>query len=111
VISLSHRLQGKETPASQEKFRTDAERDIFLVTYPRSGTTWISCVAAELQFQMSPNNLTEIDSIVPDVHVLPEKSAVPVPSQHLIKSLFQLNGPPPSANIAGSSISFVTRET
>jgi Sulfotransferase domain len=95
VISLSHRLQGKETPASPEKFRPDAERDIFLVTYPRSGTTWISCVAAELLFQMSPNNLTEIDSIVPDVHVLPEKSAVPVASQHLIKSHFQLNGPPP----------------
>ena len=95
MVSLSHRLRGKETSASPEKFRPDAERDIFLVTYPRSGTTWISCVAAELLFQISPKNLTEIDSIVPDVHVLPEKSAVPVANQYLVKSHFPLNGAPP----------------
>ncbi len=86
VVSLRHRLTGKETPALPEKFWPDAARDIFLVTYPRSGTTWISCVAAELLFQISPKSLTEIDSLVPDVHVLPEKSAVPVARQYLIKS-------------------------
>jgi hypothetical protein len=78
-----------------EKFRPDAARDIFLVTYPRSGTTWISCVAIELLFQISPNNLTEIDSIVPDVHLLPDKSAVPAASQYLIKSHFPLTEHPP----------------
>jgi hypothetical protein len=88
ALSLGHRFRRPEI------FRPDAQRDIFLVTYPRSGTTWISCVAAELLFQIAPANLTEIDSIVPDVHVLP-KSKVPAASQYIVKSHFPLNGDPP----------------
>jgi Sulfotransferase domain len=75
-----------------ESFKPDAARDIFLVTYPRSGTTWISCIAAGLLFQRSPESLTEVDWLVPDVHVLPGKSKVPAANQYLIKSHFPLNG-------------------
>jgi Sulfotransferase domain len=91
VAALSYRLRRPETPAVLERFEPDAERDIFLVTYPRSGTTWISCLAAELLFQISPTNLTAINSMVPDVHDLPEKSTVPAASQNLIKSHCPLN--------------------
>ena len=75
-----------------ESFKPDAARDIFLVTYPRSGTTWISCIAAGLLFQRSPESLTEVDWLVPDVHALPAKSAVPPASQYFVKSHFPLYG-------------------
>jgi len=55
------------------------------------GRAWLSCIAAELLFQISPRNLTEIGSFVPSVHDLPEKSAVPAASQYLVKSHFPLN--------------------
>ena len=67
----------KPKVAAAREFCPDTARDIFLVTYPRSGTTWISCVAAELLFQTSPKSLTEIGWFVPDMHHLPEKSVVP----------------------------------
>ena len=56
LAALSQRVR------QPERFWPDPVRTIFLVTYPRSGTTWISCVAAELLFQISPRNLREIGS-------------------------------------------------
>ena len=91
LAALSYRLRQAKSPPPPERFWPDPARDIFLVAYPRSGTTWISCVAAELLFAISPENLLEIGSFVPDVHVLPEKSAVPVANRYLVKSHFPLN--------------------
>src|SRR5215469_7426284 len=86
VQNLMTRIAGFGRSREPEKFHPDAVRDIFLVTYPRSGTTWISCVAAELLFQISPGSFTEVASIVPDVHALPDRSAVPEANQYIVKS-------------------------
>lgn len=88
-------LFGRFRRQQQEQFRPDAERDIFLVTYPRSGTTWISCIAAELLFHASPKSMSEIGSFVPDLHDLPKKSIVRVASWYLVKSHLPLNRTPP----------------
>jgi hypothetical protein len=70
------------------------------------------CLAAELLFQISPTNLTAINSMVPDVHDLPEKSTVAAASQYLIKSHCPLNavhGFPPFGKYRKVTTSFVTR--
>lgn len=76
-------------------FVPDADRDVFLVTYPRSGTTWASCIAASLIFGVSPESLRDIDNMVPDIHALPESSRVPAADNYLVKSHLPLSGVPP----------------
>ncbi|MGA7385002.1 MAG: sulfotransferase domain-containing protein [Methylocella sp.] len=96
-VTPLHRLWRSKS-SQNERFWPNPARDIFLVTYPRSGTTWISCIAVELLFQISPKKLTEMKLLVPEVHVLPEKSMVPPASQYLIKSHFPFN------SVHGSSL-------
>ena len=69
-----------------ERFAPDPRRDTFLVTYPRSGTTWISCIAAQLMFKTSPPSLHAATCYVPDIHDLPVRSQVPEAPRYLVKS-------------------------
>lgn len=90
VMSLRFRLP-ELSLLTRPRFRPDPERDIFLVTHPRSGTTWISCIAAELLFGRATETLADINYLVPDIHDLPEKSMVPPSRQYVIKSHFPFN--------------------
>lgn len=91
LAGLLQRLKTSRPPTPRERFWPNPATTVFLVSYPRSGTTWLSCVATELLFRISPRTLSDIACFVPDLHALPEKSAVPAARLHLVKSHFQLN--------------------
>jgi len=91
LVPRKRHLEPTEHTTPSERFWPDPARSVFLVTYPRSGTTWLSCISAELIFRVSPKNLTEIETYVPNVHDLPEKSAVPPARRYLVKTHAPLN--------------------
>lgn len=49
-------------------FEANPDRDVFLVSYPRSGSTWLRAVIANLQLHENIRSLRELDFIVPDIH-------------------------------------------
>src|SRR5580692_6727366 len=80
------------------RFTPDAQRDTFLVSFPRSGTTWISCIAAELMFGVSPPSIQTVTCFVPDIHDLPVRSGVPRAGSYLVKSHLPLSEQLPSSD-------------
>ena len=48
--------------------KTVLESDIFLVSYPRSGNTWVRNIIAEALYGESGKSLGEIGEYVPDLH-------------------------------------------
>lgn len=47
-----------------------ADRDIWLASYPRTGNTWIRALIASAIQGRAAANLTELDRVVPDRHIL-----------------------------------------
>jgi estrone sulfotransferase len=43
--------------------------DVFLVSYPRSGNTWVRSIVAEIIYGRSGDRLSGISRLVPDIHV------------------------------------------
>ncbi|HXC29667.1 MAG TPA: sulfotransferase domain-containing protein [Stellaceae bacterium] len=78
------------------RFVPEVKRDTFLVAFPRSGSTWISCIATELMFGTSPRNIQNVTSFVPDVHDLPVESRVPDAPSYLVKSHLPRREPLPA---------------
>jgi len=62
LINLKRNIQ------QQRFFRPDPNRDVFLVSYPRSGNTWLRGVIFDLIMKRLPHSLKEIDYVVPDIH-------------------------------------------
>ena len=75
----------KPRPRRAPPFQPDAD-DVFLVAYPRSGSTWVRAVAAAAQFGRPARSLEELDRLCPDVHARTPAGDVAGAERHLVKS-------------------------
>lgn len=56
------------------------ERDVFLVSYPRSGNTWLRSMIAQLLTRKKIDSLRELDYVVPDIYYeVPASRVVELP--------------------------------
>ncbi len=67
-------------------FSPDTTRDVFLVSYPRSGNTWLRSMIAQLVTKTKISSLRDLDYIVPDVHYAIPTSRVTKLPFYVVKS-------------------------
>ena len=60
--------------------------DIFLVSYPRSGNTWMRVILTELIYGKIIDSLAEVEKYIPDLHFKPKNKDVIQSDYHIIKS-------------------------
>lgn len=63
-----------------------SEKDIYLVSYPRSGNTWMRVLLAEILYGKSGDSLKDIEYYIPDIHFQPLKRNVLDGDFHIVKS-------------------------
>lgn len=64
------------------------EKDTFLVSYPRSGNTWLRAIICEILYQTSARSIEELQYYVPDIHINTFKKDVINSDFNAIKSHF-----------------------
>jgi hypothetical protein len=60
--------------------------DIFIVSYPKSGNTWIRFLIANLVYPQEPANFANINRLIPDPEALSRKELARLPRPRYIKS-------------------------
>lgn len=87
LISRSlRRLDRMLGERSYECFEPDAS-DIFLVSFPRSGSTWVRVMLAELIFGESGSSIAELNKFIPDLHAFVRADDVRTTDNlHFVKS-------------------------
>jgi hypothetical protein len=75
IFSRLERLVFRQNTKNRPEFDV-RESDIFIVSYPKSGNTWVRFIIANLLQQDSVINFRNIEKIVPDIH----KSLKEIPS-------------------------------
>ncbi len=76
-------LLGKKAPGRNQTVFPD---DIFLVSYPKSGNTWVRFLVANLVHTKEPVTFLNIESIVPSIYILPDRKLRELPRPRIIKS-------------------------
>jgi len=65
---------------------TPAENDVFLISYPRSGSTWLRVMLAEIIFGKSGDSLKDLPYYMPEISLKQRESEVVRCPFHVIKS-------------------------
>jgi sulfotransferase family protein len=60
--------------------------DVFLVSFPRSGNTWARFLIGNLIYGDDPITFVNVDSRIPDIYVLPDRSLRRIPRPRVLKS-------------------------
>lgn len=74
------------TSIKQPWFFSPSEGDIFLVSYPRSGSTWLRVMLAELIYGGSGESLNDVNYFIPVIDLKPFKNRVIKSDLHVIKT-------------------------
>lgn len=75
----------KFTKLEEEHFQPSC-KDIFLVSYPRSGNTWMRVLLTELIYDKVIESLADVEKYIPDIHFNPIKKDVVESEFHVVKS-------------------------
>src|SRR3954463_3484081 len=90
MLSLLQLLNGAERIAriarSRIFFVPNPERDVFLVSYPRSGNTWMRAVVACIETGVVPPDLLALDYVVPDMHLKTLRNRMVPRPRYIVKS-------------------------
>lgn len=67
IFSYLRAIIDRLDPEQRNLFRPSSE-DIFLVSYPRSGNTWMRTLLTYLIFKINPDSLNNLKYYVPDIY-------------------------------------------
>lgn len=74
------------TSIKQPWYFSPSVGDIFLASYPRSGSTWLRVMLAELLYKESGESLKDINYYIPVIDLKPFKNSVIKSDLHVIKT-------------------------
>jgi hypothetical protein len=84
--SLTHASQVLRGRVSAGRGATIFPDDVFLVSYPKSGNTWVRFLIANLVHPNAPVTFLNIESVVPSIYILPDRELRKFSRPRILKS-------------------------
>lgn len=84
--SLTHASQVLRGQVSAGRGATIFPDDVFLVSYPKSGNTWVRFLIANLVHPNAPVTFLNIESVVPSIYILPDRELRKFSRPRILKS-------------------------
>lgn len=88
LIAGSRRMLGLHRPGRELRILPD---DTFLVSYPKSGNTWVRMLISNLLSPDKPADLWTINRLVPELEAVTKRQLSQMPRPRLIKSHFSFD--------------------